>query len=94
MEGEAGGSFSFLGSVNWNYTWWGTACNARMQREIHFVDESVVEVVIFSGISENFQKKDILQPSYKVLFLSEPFPLQRMKRMQPLKSQIIRLGPI
>lgn len=57
MEGEAGGNFSFLGSVNWNYTWQGTACNAGMQREMNFVAESVVEVVIFSGLSENFQIK-------------------------------------
>lgn len=32
--------------------------------------------------------KDILQPGFKVLFLAEPFPLQRMERIQPLNADL------
>lgn len=29
-----------------------------------------------------------------LLFLLEPFPLQRLERIQPLKSQMIKLGTV
>lgn len=50
--------------------------------------ENVVKEVIFSGFSENFQIKVTLEPCYKVLFLAEPFPSQRIERTEPLKSKL------
>lgn len=52
--GEGGESFLFLGSVDLNYTRQGTARRAGLHREMSFVAENVVDVVVFSGLSENF----------------------------------------
>lgn len=70
--------------------WQGTACDAGMRREMHLVAENVVEVVIFSGLSENFQIKIYRSLVIRSYFWQNLFPLQRVERMQPLKSQMIK----
>lgn len=54
----------------------------------------MVEVVIFSGLSENFQIKIYRSLVIRSYFWQNLFPLQRVERMQPLKSQMIKSGPI
>lgn len=86
-------NFLFSGCADCNYIWQDVACRAGMHREMRFVAENVGELVVFSGLRK-LPDKHKLEPCSKVLFLLEPFPLQRLERIQPLKSQMIKLGTV
>lgn len=93
--GEGGGgegreSLLSLGSVDLNYMWRDRACKAGMHREKPFGTENVGQVgyVLFENFQTNVYRSPVTGP-----VSARDFPLQRTERIQPLKSQIIKLGP-